>query len=140
MYGGFAGTELTRTQRDPSTYVTILSGANNNYHVVSIAGCVGQGGSALLDGLTIEGGNANGPAQDDVGGGILNAGDLTLFNVIIQNCNATNGGAAIYNYGMDAMIIIEDCTITAAMSDFNPIIINVNGAKLNSKGYNSTEK
>ncbi len=63
IYGGFAGTETVRTQRDILTNVTILSGeigvvgtTDNSYHVV-----IGSGtnNSTMLDGVTITAGNAN---------------------------------------------------------------------------------
>ncbi len=75
VYGGFAGTETARNQRNPAANVTILSGdidnndsqtpiitdlttvtgnTTNSYHVVT--GATG----ATLDGFTITAGNANG--------------------------------------------------------------------------------
>jgi len=54
IYGGFAGTETRRSQRDPAVSITVLSGGNNNYHVVTAD--TGVGNSALLDGLTVTGG------------------------------------------------------------------------------------
>ena len=47
IYGGFSGTETSRSQRDPATYITVLSGdlsyndigftnnSENVYHVVT---------------------------------------------------------------------------------------------------------
>ncbi len=72
IYGGFAGTETLRSQRNWNTRVARLTGdigivgsaSDNSYHVV-----VGANG-ATLDGLTITGGNANGGGSNDTGGGI----------------------------------------------------------------------
>ena len=89
LYGGFAGTETARSQRNPATNVTILSGdidnndsqtpiitdlatvtgnTTNSYHVVT--GATG----APLDGFTITAGNANGADiySSGSGGGMFN--------------------------------------------------------------------
>jgi hypothetical protein len=85
VYGGFAGTEDQLEQRDWTINVSILSGdlngddvgftnnSENSYHVVSSAG---TNNSAVLDGFTIRGGNANNAASfpQNAGGGILNEG------------------------------------------------------------------
>ncbi len=78
VYGGFAGHETDRDQRDPDTAVTTLSGdigvsgdvSDNSYHVV-----VGAT-DAVLDGFTITAGNARGSSEDSdqCGGGMLNPG------------------------------------------------------------------
>ncbi len=73
VYGGFAGAETLRAQRNYMTSVTILSGdldgndnsnvrydeptrAENSYHVVTGSG---TDSTAVLDGVTVSGGNAN---------------------------------------------------------------------------------
>ncbi len=66
IYGGFAGNESDRSQRDPVTNVTVLSGdigvetdgSDNSYHVVTAGG---TDATAVLDGFTITGGNADAP-------------------------------------------------------------------------------
>jgi hypothetical protein len=80
-YGGFAGTETTRDKRKWKTNVTILSGdigaagnTDNVYHVVTGSG---TDSTAVLDGFTIKGGNANsgamfGSCPIDCGGGMYN--------------------------------------------------------------------
>jgi uncharacterized repeat protein (TIGR02543 family) len=103
IYGGFSGTETLRTQRDWETNITILSGdlngddsgftnnTENTYHVVM--GATG----AVIDGVTISGGNANAGNPYDRGGGILNnIASPTLTNIIISG-NAATIGAGIYN-------------------------------------------
>ena len=58
IYGGFVGTETSRDQRnpDPATNGTVLSGDDKDYHVVTASG---TDSTAILDGFTITGGNAN---------------------------------------------------------------------------------
>jgi hypothetical protein len=108
VYGGFAGNETLREQRNFQINVTILSGDigsvgnsnDNSYHVV-----VGSNSdnSAVLDGFTVTGGNAN---RDDLiltdmsrGGGMYNSlGSPTVANVIFNENNAIFGGG-MYNYG-----------------------------------------
>ena len=102
MYGGFAGTETKRCDRDPATNQTILSGdigypdyiSDNSYHVVIGSG---TGASAVLDGVTITGGNADGTGDDDKGGGVLilnGSPTLTDCNIIM---NVADEGGGLYN-------------------------------------------
>ena len=77
IYGGFAGAETARSQRDWAANVVTLSGdlngndgsnfannGENSYHVVK--GATG----ATLDGVTISGGNADGAGADNRGSGM----------------------------------------------------------------------
>ncbi|MCA2506700.1 MAG: cadherin domain-containing protein [Microcystis sp. M54BS1] len=117
IYGGFAGTETARDQRNITTNVTILSGeigvagiADNVYHVVNATGSVVTPltNTAILDGFTITGGNANGTTADlGKGGGLLatNA-NPTLKNLTFRNNNAVSGGA-IYNQNGSNPILID---------------------------------
>jgi hypothetical protein len=104
FYGGFAGHELTREQRDPAFHVTILSGdlagndgpdfagrSDNAYHVVQ-AQQVGP--TAVLDGFTLRGGNATtAPIDHRNGGGILvSHASPTLRNLTIERNQAFWGG------------------------------------------------
>jgi hypothetical protein len=95
LYGGFAGTETLRTQRNPAANPTILSGDisilgdtnDNSYHVVTGAT------SAVLDGFTVTAGNANGISFESIGGGMMNnASNPTVSNVIFNANSATLGG------------------------------------------------
>lgn len=77
IYGGFAGNETLLSQRNPTTNVTILSGdllgndaqnfqftSDNSLHVLT---ATGVSATAVLDGVTVSGGNANSTS----GGGLL---------------------------------------------------------------------
>ena len=121
LYGGFAGTETERDQRDVQAYPTILSGdllgndndivnpdeptrAENSWHVVK-AGDANIGpvdSTTVLDGFTITGGNANElpPNPNDTGGGLFIIGneggfsEPTVHNVVFTANSARFGGGA----------------------------------------------
>ncbi len=116
IYGGFAGTETSRDERDMQAHPTILSGdllgndndtlnvdeptrAENSYHVVRSGTSIDS--TAVLDGFTITAGNANTlpPQIDDKGGGlyILGGGQgnfpqPTVRNVVFTANTARFGG------------------------------------------------
>lgn len=93
IYGGFQGTETSIGQRVYGAYPTIISGdvglagisTDNLYHVITMqAGAEG----ALLDGVTIRLGLANGATVDlQRGSGINNLGQLTTYQVRVENCS-----------------------------------------------------
>ncbi len=107
VYGGFAGTETARSQRDPVHNETILDGtivAGSVYfhHVVVIdatGNATNVSGSTILDGFTITGGNAQGSTIDQqYGGGLICNGSSgytcnpTLANLVFKNNTAMFGG------------------------------------------------
>ncbi len=102
VYGGFAGNETARNQRNPKANVTILSGeignpvraTDNSYHVVTGSG---TDNTAILDGFTISGGYADGSTNNQgLGAGMFNNnGSPTLANLSIT------GNTAQYGGGMD---------------------------------------
>ena len=107
IYGGFDGTETSREQRnpDPVTNGTIISGdigvagdaSDNRYHVVTGSS---TDSTAILDGFTITGGNADGTNPYSLGGGMyISDGSPTLRNLIISGNTATGAGGGIYNWG-----------------------------------------
>ena len=102
VYGGFKGAETLLSQRDWVTNVATLSGdigfvgdsTDNSYHVVTGAD------NAILDGVTITGGNADVVGTDDNGAGMLNnASSPILTNVTISGNSANNYGGGLYNNG-----------------------------------------
>jgi len=148
MKGGYAGHGKSDPDaRDIELYETVLSGdlygndidvndpgdlweapcrTENSYHVVTSRGLV-EDAVAVLDGITISGGNANEPSYVNGNGGGLynqrctvritnctftrnsslfdgggiynNQGDLSLTNCkFTENLAGSGGGAGIYNY------------------------------------------
>jgi predicted outer membrane repeat protein len=107
IYGGFAGGESTLAQRDPVAHVAILSGdlngddasnlfGDNSYHVVNGNATAA---TAVLDGFTVSGGNANvsGADQDRGGGMLMSTGSNPMIaQCIVKNNRCTFGGGAIY--------------------------------------------
>ena len=115
LYGGFAGTETARAQRNSATNLTILSGdlngndnsnvkddestrSDNSYHVVTGAN------GATLDGFTITAGNAYPTISLNPGGGMSNLDSSpTLANIIFNR----NSGGGMYN-GAGSQPILTD--------------------------------
>ncbi len=118
IYGGFAGTETERSQRQPKTNVTVLSGdidgndgtdgqgvvtatANirgaNAYNVIRNRGV---SRTAVLDGFTITAGNADAGGSRCVnrcGGGMYNIGSSPQINQVSFSGNSANEGGGMYN-------------------------------------------
>ncbi len=119
LYGGFAGTETARDQRDWETQITVLSGdlggddttdpngvvtdtanivGQNAYHVVTGSGV---NTTAVLDGFVVTAGYASltPPNNHGYGGGMFNwTGSPTLNNLIFSG-NTAGKGAAYYGGG-----------------------------------------
>ncbi len=107
IYGGFNGTETQLSQRDWETNVTILSGdigtvgdnADNSYHVI-FNNNNGLDSTAILDGFTITGGNANDSTlPHSFGGGMYNnSSSPVVINCIFSGNSAATAGGGMYNY------------------------------------------
>jgi len=104
IYGGFAGTETARDQRNWTGNLTILSGdignpaiiTDNTYNVVY---GYQLDATAILDGFTVTSGNANGSGSpSNSGGGMYNneISSPTLTNLIFSSNSAVRGGG-MYN-------------------------------------------
>lgn len=111
IFGGFAGNEAADfdiNNRDFETNETILSGdigteddnSDNCYHVIYNNSALSINNTAILDGFTIKGGNANHPSDHNMrgGGGIYNElASPTLQNLKVSDCFGSTGGG-IYNF------------------------------------------
>jgi hypothetical protein len=89
---------------DPSAYPTILDGMNVSYHVLTYTG---SNNTAVLNGFTITGGNADGAgdANSGFGGGMfVNGGEPTITDCIFTDNSAVSGGA-MYNLGASPLLI-----------------------------------
>ncbi|MEL7020318.1 MAG: choice-of-anchor Q domain-containing protein, partial [Bacteroidota bacterium] len=115
VYGGFAGSERRREERDWNIHRTVLSGdidrdntlANNSYSVIFTLNVNEQ---TVLDGLYVVMGNADGNSpsfeeRESSGGGWFNAA-VAQFVVtpIVRNCTFSRNyaqafGGAVYNLG-----------------------------------------
>lgn len=119
VYGGFAGDETSRAQRDWLANETVLSGDragddgphfenydDNSLHVLDASGT----GGAALDGFTIRGGHANGEVHvDRLGAGLLAAaGSVSIRHCIFRDNFADIDGAGVFAEHSGS-IEIDDC-------------------------------
>ena len=132
IYGGFPTGGGAWQGRKPTVYETILSGdlfsndrqvaepcdllndpnrADNSYHVVTGSD---TNETAVLDGFTITGGNANGDSSYNSGGGMYNnSGNPTVRNCkFIRNTAQSGGGmySGMYTVCYDADTMVINCT------------------------------
>ena len=106
MYGGFKGDEpfgYDLSLRDFETHPTILDG-NQSQGVVEVTATF-DGNSVLIDGFTLQNGNAS------QGGGIFINGSAMVRNCIITNNNASNGGGIMQRTESPVSVVIEHCEI-----------------------------
>jgi hypothetical protein len=104
LYGGFAGSETLRTQRQLGRNTTILSGdigqtgnnSDNCYHVLT---AVGVAGLSVVDGFTVKAGRADAATEPDCNGGGVYAdrSGLSLVRCTFLDNYAGQRGGAIYN-------------------------------------------
>ncbi len=118
IYGGFIGTETLRTQRNPTGNPVNLSGdigisgniSDNSYHVFYHPSGISLSNTAVIDGFTISGGNAN-VSGHYIGSGIYNFYSSPMIaNCTISNNTAGSFGGGISNYSYSSPTIIN-CTI-----------------------------
>jgi hypothetical protein len=118
IYGGFVGSETALDERDYNSYETILSGdigtsglaSDNVYHVL-----LGSQ-NALIDGLIIQDGYADGEILDGFGGGMQNIeyeSSTIIKNTTFKDNYAKEGGAVFNFYNSVSYfynVTIEDNT------------------------------
>jgi hypothetical protein len=128
LYGGFAGTETARAQRnpDPLTNNTVLSGdigtvgvvADNSYSVVSAFSVTG---SAVLDGFKVTAGNSNGGTGH--GGGLfIQDGSPSFANLFISSNTVTANGGGVF------VLSIASLRANYSSPTFTNVIISNNTA------------
>ena len=130
LYGGFAGTEERREERDWRGNETILSGdlggplgeAGNAYHVV-----VGAD-RAALDGFTVADGCADGAGIDGHGAGLL---CYNAVSPVVRNCRLTrlraHEGGAVYAYNLSSPSF-EDCDFDDCHAELGGAVVARVGA------------
>jgi len=108
LQGGYAGlTEPDPNARDVDLYKTILNGdldgndgpnfinnSENNYHVVTGSG---TDPTAIIDGFTVNGGNANGSEENFAGGGMCNKSGSPTVTDCVFSANSADSGAGMSN-------------------------------------------
>jgi predicted outer membrane repeat protein len=112
VYGGFAGSETARDQRDAKANVTVLSGdidnndtsdangidgdpthivGSNSRHVVNVFQFTSGASDTVLDGFTVTGGSSS----DDNGGGLYCSCNGTFSHLVFSGNEALTGGAML---------------------------------------------
>lgn len=129
LLGGFDGTEVVKSERDPGVNVTVLSGDlagddgtpagqgdhDNSFHVVSIFGARRE---VVVDGFTITGGHADtGDAARD-GGGVLVIDSVAHLRScrIIENC----AGKGLGTLAPDEVMLVGYDTGSGAVHRIDP--------------------
>jgi hypothetical protein len=145
IYGGFTGVELTLAERTTDAALVKISGdigiasdsTDNTYHVIradeTCNGCI-------LDGVTIQFGQANYPFNEGFfGAGVFNAGELRIQNSVIERNTAEQGGAAIYNTGIQADLLLHNCIFRLNTSSLERDVLNNGGAAIRFSGLNQIQ-
>jgi hypothetical protein len=151
VYGGFAGTESARDQRDPAAHRSVLSGdiggddavdahgvtadaadivGGNSYHVVRIDAAAAD---TVLDGFTLSGGQADGAeAVLSGGGGLLCYGvgqacGPTLRRLLFRGNFAMSGGgmACVAQAQGSCGAVLEDAAFVGNAAMFGGAVANV---------------
>lgn len=105
LYGGFAGSEMKRWEREPTQNVTILDGENAEFDESVYSVITGADG-AVVDGFLIRNGNSR---SDRYGGGMYNVQvTMHINNCRFENNYAGQAGGAIFN--SHSTLSITNCT------------------------------
>ena len=139
--GGYAGFgEADPNARDIDTYETILRGdlnsddvdvndptdlldepsrSENSYHVVTGSG---TDSTAVLDGFTITGGNANIFPHDEGGGMYTKDGSPTIYNCTFRGNSASEYGGAMLN--IESRPTLTNCVFSRNSANYGSGIYN----------------
>jgi hypothetical protein len=142
LYGGFAGSETTLSERNPAANVTVLNGDiagddlpgvftsskdDNALRVLLIGQALNH---VTVDGFTIKGGNtndiANGAPEAIGGGGILALSPVTVANCHFNNNFGRSGGGVFLGPDADGSEI-NNCTFSNNFSTASGAAISLNG-------------
>ncbi|TVZ56903.1 putative repeat protein (TIGR02543 family)/predicted secreted protein (Por secretion system target) [Lutibacter sp. Hel_I_33_5] len=135
IYGGFAGTETTISERKINDNPTILSGdlngddtgvdfsamgrTENSYHIVKL-----NANDIIIDGIQINDGHANGTSTNAYGSAILvadTANSLTLKNCSFKNNVGLTGGAIRAYFDINASINIQNSVFNNNLSRYGSV-------------------
>ncbi len=116
LYGGFAGDETLRSQRDPLAHLTRISGERENdtsnlvYHVFTAS----SDQNVVLDGLWIFGSFSTHSGEQ---GGALDAynSTVTLRQCLLEDHHSERGGAVAARYGT---VTLQGCVVQDSSADF----------------------
>ena len=135
LYGGYPAGGGTR---DVASNVTVLSGdidhddikntdgvttiisGKNASHVVTTNG---NNSTAILDGFTITGGNADESAPEGRGGGMLNYSSCPTVTNCTFNGNNADGGGEMFN-GSSSSPTVTNCTFSSNNTTYGGGIVN----------------
>ncbi|MGG2108038.1 InlB B-repeat-containing protein [Lysinibacillus pakistanensis] len=125
IYGGFQGTETKLAERNVQANPTILNGLGDIYHVFYHPNGLYLDSSAVLDGVTITGGDANGSLEHMYGGGMYNwRSSPTITNVTFSENKASIGGG-MYNDNVSSPTI-TNVVFSENEADFGGGMYNTN--------------
>lgn len=156
LYGGFAGTETIRKQRNWALNSTVIDGSKAIHNASGrpayspAKGVIVGADDAILDGFVIQGGNAedlggggmyNPDASPvishcifrnnsaDIGGAMLNDGGAApvITNCLFYANQASGSGSAIYNMNTATPLIVN-CTFTGNLQG-QSAVYNINTAR-----------
>ncbi len=109
-------TEMTITGNGAANTIIQANAAANTHRVFEVA----PAGNLTLGGVAVRLGRCNGACNTAAfdGGGILNAGTLTVTNSTLSGNAAGTRGGGIYNTGSDAALTVSNSTLSGNAADF----------------------
>ena len=112
VFGGFAGTEVSREERSWSHNVVVLDAQLSGATVTSVA--VGHGLSTI-DGFTITGGIGESDVAGNCGGGVYcYFSSSVIRNNTITDNHVDGHGGGVYSFGCDPQIMHNTITANSA--------------------------